>query len=395
MHAIRIIQDLLDTQCQTMHAKRRACLARLAAAAQAGLGVVRMGRQLAANTALRHRIKCCDRLLSNPHLSGERLMVYRAMAERILPQDGRIGIVVDWSVLRDDGSAQLLRAAAVVQGRAITVYEEVHPRERIGSPIVQRHFMQAVRTIVPPGCRPIIITDAGFRAPWFHMLNELGLPWIGRIRNRDMVSTRSSRGWVGCKTLYAKAARQGRDLGPARYTRSNPVSCRLVLAKRPPKGRHARSKAGNVRGDSHHKKQSLGQREPWLLAVAPALAGLGVERVIAAYVGRMQIEQTFRDLKNPRWGMGLRHSQTRPLPRLANLLLIAALFTYALWLIGLAARNAGFNDDYGSRCKAPSTLSLLSLAAHWLTAPHRPALPAHAIRNTLPILRSLLPTYEI
>ena len=65
----------------------------------------------------------------------------------------------------------------------------------------------------------------------------------------------------------------------------------------------------------------------------------------------MQIEQTFRDLKNVQWGMGLRTSQTRSASRLAILNLIGALLSYALWLIGLAMRSAGRQVAYGSQNK--------------------------------------------
>lgn len=395
MHAFRIIQAFLTEQCSTMHAKRRHCLAQVvAASATAGLGVVKLGRKLASKTSLRHRIKCCDRLLSNAHLARERVMVYRAMARQVLSAHPCVAIVVDWSVLRDNGSAQLLRAAAVVQGRAFMVYEEVHPCELLGSPAVQRSFMQTVRDILPPTCRPVIITDAGFRAPWFKMLNELGYAWIGRIRNRDMVRAHRSQDWRGCKTLYAKAGPQARDLGQFSYTRSNPTSCRLVLAKRQRKGRQAKSKAGNAKRSSHNKKISAGQREPWLLAVAPALASLDASQVVNMYAGRMQIEQAFRDLKNNQWGMGLRNSQTRALERLASLLLIGALLAYALWLIGLAALEAGFNASYGSRAKSTSTLSILSLARQWLEAHHRPPISRRQLKEALIQLILLVQVYE-
>jgi hypothetical protein len=104
------------------------------------------------------------------------------------------------------------------------------------------------------------------------------------------------------------------------------------------------------------------------------LASLNASQVVDLYAGRMQIEQTFRDLKNAQWGMGLRNSQTRALQRLASLLLIGALLTYALWLIGLAARGAGFDISYGSRKKSALTLSILSLATQWLQDHQRPCL---------------------
>ena len=94
---------------------------------------------------------------------------------------------------------------------------------------------------------------------------------------------------------------------------------------------------GKVTRSAHSLKQAKAQKEPWLLTVSPQLAALNAKAVVAIYSGRMQIEQTFRDVKNSRWGLGLSESQTRKPKRLTILLLIAALACYALWLIGLAA----------------------------------------------------------
>jgi hypothetical protein len=64
MHAVHIVQDLLDRVCPSMHAKRRTALANVTAAATlGGLGVVRMGKKLGSEVGLKHRIKRCDRLL--------------------------------------------------------------------------------------------------------------------------------------------------------------------------------------------------------------------------------------------------------------------------------------------------------------------------------------------
>ncbi|MGW8389800.1 IS4 family transposase [Pseudoduganella sp. HUAS MS19] len=395
MHAHAIIQGLLDQECPNMHAKRRTCLAKVATAAlHGGLSLVRMGKKLASATQLRHRIKCCDRLLSNPHLAQEKHAVYRALARRVIRQPG-VQIAVDWSAVRDDSSIQLLRAAAIVKGRAFTLYEETHPCAKLGSPIVHQHFLQSLRSILPPGSRAIIITDAGFRASWFKLLNQLGFAWVGRIRNRDMVRWHDSPGWVGCKTLYAQASAHARDLGQYFYTRANPVLCRLVLLKRHPKGRRRLTKIGKPARSCHSKKNSRGQREPWLLAVSPKLASLNAEQIANIYAGRMQIEQTFRDLKNAQWGMGLRLSQTHTLRRLAILLLLGTLLTYALWLIGLAARKTGFSVAYGSRAKAASTLSILSLAMHWINEAQPPSIHLTDIKHALIELISMVRVCKI
>ena len=59
-----------------------------------------------------------------------------------------------------------LRASVPVDGRSITVYEEVHALGQYNKPGTHRHFLQALHRVVPPSCHPVVVTDAGFRGPW-------------------------------------------------------------------------------------------------------------------------------------------------------------------------------------------------------------------------------------
>lgn len=396
MHAFRIIQGFLSEHCSSMHAKRRDCLSRVVEAAlRGGLNLLNMSKGLATATSLRHRIKCCDRLLSNPRLFAERCTIYRGLAAQAIGAERHVQIIVDWSDLRPDGSQQLLRAALVVKGRAFTLYEEVHPQKLLGSPTVHRNFMKTLRQILPTGCAPVILTDAGFRATWFHMLDQQGWAWVGRIRNRDMVRRSGDATWVGSKTLYAKACAKAQLLGHFHYVRSNPVPCQLVLVKRKAKGRHHKTKFGKPCHSRSSKKNRMAQREPWLLAASPRLAALSAEQVVQLYAGRMQIEQTFRDLKNHKWGMGLQNSETRVLKRMSILILIGALLSYALWLIGLAMRQSGQNIGYGSARKAKNTLSVLSLAVYWLNQHDKPKITRRQLDDALDQLVSMVARYEL
>jgi hypothetical protein len=83
--------------------------------------------------------------------------------------------------------------------------------------------------MLPPDCRPVIITDAGFRTPWFKQVKALGWDWVGRIRNRPQVQLGGEDAWLPCKALYDKATPTPKALGPARLTLSNPIPCQLVL----------------------------------------------------------------------------------------------------------------------------------------------------------------------
>jgi hypothetical protein len=53
----------------------------------------------------------------------------------------------------------------------------------------------------------------------------------------------------------------------------------------------------------------------------------------------MQIEETFRDTKSPRWGFGFHCARCNDVSRLEVLLLIVALASLVLWLVGVYGRT--------------------------------------------------------
>ena len=395
MHAQQIIQEFLGAECPFIHAKRRACIAAMAqAGSDGGLSLMGMSRVVSGTTSIRHKIKRCDRLLSNRQLENERHLIYGAIARRVLSGITQPVIMIDWSDLCPDRSRQLLRAALMVQGRGLTLYEEVHPLSCAASLKVHRAFMKRLKEILPVDCRPIFVTDAGFRSSWFRLLDRMGYAWVGRIRNRDMVRPcTGDLAWQGCKTLYGKARSEPQDLGQFQYVRSHPVACRLLLVKKKPKGRHNTTVHKKRSRSAHSEKQARAHKEPWLLAVSPQLATLSAAAVVAIYSGRMQIEQSFRDAKNIRLGLGLSASQTRQLGRLATLLLIGALVYYALWLIGLALRSIDYRIEFGSRKKAATALSVISLARWWKTQNKTTCLSRRQINAALISLRAMAAAY--
>ena len=78
---------------------------------------------------------------------------------------------------------------------------------------------------------------------------------------------------------------------------------------------------------------------PWLLATSlPHHRGAGT-RTKRIYAQRMQIAETIRDLKCHRFGFALRYAQTKRPERIEALLLVAALASFVLWLLGLAVAD--------------------------------------------------------
>jgi len=365
MHALTILHRILSTGIPEIHAKRLTSLLAAVEAVVTGsrLTLSDLGRGLFGKTTVKHNIKRIDRLLGNSLLHSEVPRLYEALARQWLKGITLPLIVIDWSDLTPDRRWQLLRASVAIEGRSITLYEEVHPQSRATSPRVHEVFLAQLATMLPTGCIPILITDAGFRSVWFKLINRMGWYWIGRIRNRDMVSPADDGLWVGCKTLYAKATAKAQSLGQYNYVRNHPLPCRLVLIKRTSPKRHKKSRLGKLVRSSRSLKNARAQREPWLLAVCLGLAHLSAAAVVAVYAQRMQIEEAFRDLKSARFGLGFSQARCTQKYRLSVLLLVACLASFVLRLIGEVgkAKQLDFQFQSNTRRTRP-VLSVITLA---------------------------------
>jgi hypothetical protein len=245
-------------------------------------------------------------------------------------------VVVDWSELKSDGRWHLLRAALAVQGRTITLYEEVHPSATKNSGAVELAFLKRLHALVPPGVWPVLVTDAGFRGPWFRAVQALGWYWVGRVRSRTRVKL-SAGPWISCQQLHRQASTQAQCLGEALFAQTRPLSCRLVLMRPPKRGRVELNYYGERARNARSLTMIKRAREPWLLAASASLEHLSAKAIVEIYATRMQIEQSFRDLKSHRYGCAFEDTLTRSSRRLEMLLLIHMLASLAAWLAGVAA----------------------------------------------------------
>jgi hypothetical protein len=84
----------------------------------------------------------------------------------------------------------------------------------------------------------------------------------------------------------------------------------------------------------------------------------------------MRIEQSFRDTKNLRVGLGLESARTRTCERWQMLLLIALLGSLVQPLIGEAAKAAQLELIFmATRCQTRTEISVTTLARRILDAP--------------------------
>ena len=176
MQALTWLGQKIASDCPAIHAKRRQSLFAATQALFPGqrLTLTRIGRALSSSALVKHNIKRVDRLLGNLHLAQERQRIYATLATLLITPHGRPLIIVDGSDLGNEGEEQLLRASTPAGGRALTLYEELHPLHQLGNPNVHRLFLKRLKRLLPKDCHPIVITDAGFRNSWFRSVATLG-----------------------------------------------------------------------------------------------------------------------------------------------------------------------------------------------------------------------------
>jgi hypothetical protein len=347
MRAIEVLQNSLSNALGKMHASRSQVLCTAVDALIAGrrLTLIDMARAWPNAGRVRAPLKALDRLLSNAHLQGERMQVYAAMAERLANTRQPL-IVVDWCDLKADRSWHLLRAAVPVGGRTLPLLDMVFANGKQGSPQAERVFLQRLAEIVPAGVQPILITDAGFRAPWFRAVAAMGWEWLGRLRHTTQVKPAHVKDeadqWVPCKALHALAGATPRDMGKMDIARYQPLNCRMALLRKRPRGRKHRTRQGRPARNSNSRKNAAREREPWILVASPTLS-ITAAQMTATYAKRMQIELSFRDLKSHRYGQGFEDSLTRIGKRIEILLLIQALAAFVCWLVGRLGEQNGLD----------------------------------------------------
>lgn len=348
MRATQVLQKCIGDALDTMHALRGRVLLCAVEALVSGrrLTMMDMARSWPGAERVRAPLKALDRLLGNRHLHAEREPVHAAMNCWLMRSKQPV-IVVDWSDLKADRSWHLLRAAIPVGGRTLTVLDMVFPAGQQGSPKAQKQFLQRLAAVLPSDVCPIVVTDAGFRAPWFRAVEAMGWHWLGRLRNTNYLkpcdAPQDPHEWLPCKALYDLATGKTRDVGLMQVTRCRPITARIVLHDKPPKGRKDCNRCGAPARSSNSRKNAQREREPWLLMASPSLT-LSAQQLVRLYARRMQIELSFRDLKSHRYGQGFEDSLTRKGARIEVLLLLNTLAAFATWLVGMACEASGIDQ---------------------------------------------------
>jgi len=369
MHLSRLLQNLFHPSSINMDKRNQKTIIDCSVALSEckTLSIASIGRHLISETSMKHNIKRVDRLFGNNHVQQNRMDYYRTMASYLIPNNSRPVISIDWSGLTPCGEFHFIRAAIAVGGRAMPLFESCYTEHEYTKSYIHANFLEQLRTILPDECRPIIVTDAGFRCPWFILVRSFGWDFVGRIRNRTQFQVINDDNWQFVASLYSTIQSKPHYLFQGILARNNPVTGYFHGYRS--KAQHRKHK--NLRGHRVRCASSLKHakrgREPWLLFTSLSPTEFNSNAIKNIYAGRMEIEESFRDLKNTLNGLSLRHCRSYEKGRLNIALLLGAIAFFIIWLSGLIAKQQKLHVGYqANTVKHRNVLSTFFIGYYFL-----------------------------
>jgi len=368
----RYCQNFIEKALPMIHKKRIGSLTSqvISLLNNAKLTLTSLGRHAKGPAKVKHKINMTWRFLKNRGVLDDTHTIYGGIAATYLNCLKNLKIAVDWSGCCSKDNF-LLRASLLYQGRSIPIYNEVHPVDKHEDEDIHIAFLDNLHALIPSEVKVTIVTDAGFKTPWFEKVAALGWYFIGRVRGRISCKLNDEDIWSLAKEFHQKVKRgETRCLGMGLLGKTSKTQQKVLYIGHFgfAKGRK-KSKKGARYPDAEKMYSSLNS-EPWIIATniyndADNLNKKPVQMakiVYNVYKKRMQIEQNFRDDKSPRFGFAWRESRTRDTAKISTLCLIATIAALIQWLIGFSAEQQEMHYDFqANTIKTHRVLSFLFL----------------------------------
>lgn len=364
MQQVKLLHTLLEKSRAIGHKKRQDSLLNSVESVLRGskLSLTSLGRGMQKEIKPKSKIQQADYLLSNGQLHSERLAIYKAINHWMIgAQENILYILIDWSVLGHN-QGYLLRASLVRKKGCLTVYEDIYPEKQLGTGVAHADFLQKLKLVLPPEKKVCLIVDAGFRTDFFIQVKAESWDYLGRILSNMHYTPEGKNRWSPCSELYAEATETPKDIGAVNLSKATKIESHLYLYKKKIEDSIEGTKVEikRVKCGNSEKEYRNSAKKPWLIASS---FDISAEKIMKLYSKRMQIEHDFRDIKDPKWGLGIRLSRSKDIDRLGILLLIGFLARFLLWLTGLCLEEKKMHFDFqANTVKNKRVLSLVFLA---------------------------------
>ena len=330
-----------------LHVKRIVSLAHatLGAVQATSLSVAAIGKAMAwargEDVSPKHAVKQVDRLLSNGGVELERL--FPSWVRFVLAQRQEAVIALDWTDFEADDHETLVASLVTRHGRStpLTWTTLVKSASKGNRQLAEDLMLERLRTWAGPEVQVTIVADRGFADVEFYaLLDKLGFHYVVRFRADVRVmaadgESKLAREWVpeGGRAKLLRGARVTAAMRPV-----NAVVC--VRRK--------------------------GMKEAWCLATS--FEEGTAQEVMDVYGRRFTTEETFRDVKDLKFGMGLKEVRVGTPERRDKLLLISAFAQALLTLLGAAGESLGYDKHLKVNTAKKRTHSLFTQGAYYFMA---------------------------
>lgn len=334
----RITQLVSSIFADDLHAKRVASLAGAAVGVLEGaaLGIHAIGRALAIAEGLKgkHAVKQVDRMLSNQGIDVWRL--FGSWVPFVVADRPEIITALDWTDFDADNQSTIVLSMITSHGRATPLLWKTVVKSKLKGWRNEHEdvLLERFRQVLPEGVNATVLADRGFgdQALYELLKDQLGLDFVVRFRGIIKVTsadgeTRPAEDWV---------PGNGRPLllRDAQVTKTRRQIGAVVCVK------------------------AKGMKDAWHLATSHRQK-TGAE-IVQLYAKRFTIEETFRDQKNLRFGMGLSDTRIGDPARRDRLFLISAIAIALLTILGAAGEAIGIDKYLKANTVKKRTLSLLN-----------------------------------
>lgn len=293
--------------------------------------------QLAKTTA-KSGVKQVDRLLSN---DGVRIdAVLRQWVRFVVGDTGRVVIALDWTDFDADDQTTLAAYMVTTHGRAMPLaWKTVRKSElRDRRTAHEKALVENLQSWLPPGIEVTLLADRAFGSHEFYAVLD-GMGWDYVIRFRGCIQVRAATGETRAATGWLAPTGRATALRDVLVTNDRaPVACVVTV------------KAAKM-------------AEPWFLA--SSLGDATATEIVKLYGRRFTVEETFRDVKDLHFGMGLSATHIRSPERRDRLLLLVAMAHSLLTLLGAASEKSGLDRYLKTNTVKHRTMSLYRQGAYW------------------------------
>jgi hypothetical protein len=350
---------------ETLHSKRVRSLSDAVTGAlhAASLSIHAIGIALAATAELtqKHAIKQVDRLLSNAGIAVEQLFPY--WAAFVLGERKTVRIALDWTDFEKDDQVTLAAYVITDHGRATPLVWKSYLKSSLGGNQTEYEdgFVELLTRVLPEDVHVTLVADRGFASvERYEYLELLGFDYI--IRFRGAVQVTDAEGVSKRADEWVPSNGRARRIEQARVTATK---CRIPVVVCVKKAK---------------------MKESWCLATN--LDSMNTAEIVNLYGRRFTIEETFRDVKDMRFGMGLKATSIKRPDRRDRLLLIGALAHAMLTLLGAAGEKLGWDRGLKANTVKRRTLSLYRQGLCWYQS--IPAMSEDRLRPLISTFEELL-----